>query len=145
MPADNHLIKKVADLYDCLDLEIRNSQPLAGRCKACGQCCDFGKSDHRLFVTTPALIYLAANLAVENLKPMPTSRCPYNHAGKCTVYKHRFAACRIFCCSADPDFQSRLSESALKKLKSLCAEFQIHYRYVDLPTALNNPLAACST
>ena len=142
MPADNRLLKKVADIYDCLDLQICNSQPLAGRCQACGRCCDFGKSDHRLFVTTPELIYLAANLAVKNLKPMPTGRCPYNHADKCTVYKHRFAACRILCCSADPDFQSRLSESALKKLKSLCAEFQIPYRYVDLPTALNNPLAA---
>jgi len=81
------------------------------------------KVDHHLFVTPPELMYLTANLGVENIKSMPTNRplggkCPYNIEGKCTVYEYRFAACRIFCCDADADFQSELSESALKKLKS---------------------------
>jgi hypothetical protein len=65
------------------------------------------------------------------------SRCPYNVGGKCTVYEYRFAGCRIFCCNADADFQSRLSESALKKLKSLCTKFQIPYSYLDLADALS--------
>ena len=135
--ADNRLIEKVAEIYDWLDVQVRRCSELAGACKSCGNCCDFDGFDHRLFVTPPELMYLTANLGDENIKPMPTSRCPYNIGGKCTVYEYRFAGCRIFCCNGDADFQSRLSESALKKLKSVCTEFQIPYRYTDLATALN--------
>lgn len=138
MRDNGQLLKKVAEVYDWLDLQIRESTRLAGVCDACGKCCDFESFDHRLFVTPPELMYLAANLGAENIRPMTTSRCPYNIGGKCTVYKYRFAGCRIFCCKADTDFQSRLSESALKKFKSICTEFRVPYRYNDLPTALNS-------
>ncbi|GAJ10797.1 unnamed protein product [marine sediment metagenome] len=143
---NNRLLGKVAEIYTWLDTKIRDNNKLTGQCKACGKCCDFGSPDqgfdHRLFVTSPELMYLttgqqAANLGAENIKSMPTKRCPYNIDGKCTVYEYRFAGCRIFYCNADADFQSELSESALKKLKSLCVEFQIPYRYTDLATALN--------
>lgn len=139
---NKRLLGKVAEIYTWLNAQIRDNDLLTGQCKACGKCCDFDKFDHHLFVTPPELMYLttgqqAANLGAENIKSMPTNRCPYNIDGKCTVYEYRFAACRIFCCDADADFQSELSESALKKLKSLCTEFQIPYRYTDLATALN--------
>jgi hypothetical protein len=65
-----------------------------------------------------------------------TCRCPYQVDGKCTVYPHRFAACRIFCCKGNAGFQSELTETVLKKFKALCDEFNIPYRYEDLPTAL---------
>ena len=136
--ADNRLIEKVAKIYDRLDVQVRRCSELAGACKACGNCCDFDGFDHRLFVTPPELMYLTANLGAENTRPMPTSRCPYNIGGRCTVYEYRFAGCRIFYCNGDADFQSRLSESALKKLKSVCTEFQIPYRYTDLASALNS-------
>jgi Fe-S-cluster containining protein len=143
----NHqLIKKVAEIYKWLDSQIRESVHLAGICNTCGKCCDFAQFDHRLFVTTPELMYLAANLGAENVKPMTTGRgstplttgCPYNVGGKCTIYKYRFSGCRIFSCKGDTDFQSRLSESTLKKFKSLCTDLQIPYRYTDLATALND-------
>lgn len=134
---DSQLLKRVAEIYKWLDSQISNNSDLAGTCSACGKCCDFAQSGHRLFVTTPEMMYLAASLGAENIKPMTTSRCPYNIGGKCTVYEYRFAGCRIFCCKADADFQSRLSESALRKFKSICTEFQIPYRYSDLATALN--------
>ena len=134
---NNRVLEKVAEIYAWLDAQIRDNNKLTGRCKACGKCCDFDKFDHHLFVTPPELMYLTANLGAENIKSMPTNRCPYNIDGKCTVYEYRFAACRTFCCDADADFQSELSESALKKLKSLCVEFQIPYHYTDLATALN--------
>jgi len=134
---NTHLLKRVAEIYNWLDSQISNNSDLAGMCSACGKCCDFAQLGHRLFVTTPELMYLAANLGAENIKPMTTSQCPYNIGGKCTVYEYRFAGCRIFCCKADADFQSGLSESALKKFKSIYTEFQIPYRYTDLATALN--------
>jgi len=146
-------VKKVTEIYKWLDREIRNNADLAGQCDACGRCCNFENPDctcehgfdHRLFVTTVEVIYLTMNLGAENIKPMATSRgsttltirCPYNIDGKCTIYEYRFAGCRIFCCKADKDFQSRLSESVLKKFKSVCTEFGVPYRYIDLAGALN--------
>jgi len=145
------LLQKVAEIYTWLDAQIRDNNKLTGQCKACGKCCDFGGPapeseqgfDHLLFVTPPELMYLAEGLSPENIKSMPRNRCPYNIDGKCTVYEYRFASCRIFYCSADADFQSELSESALKKLKSLCTEFQIPYRYTDLASALNTRDSQC--
>jgi len=163
------ILKRVAEIYNWLDREIRSNADLAGQCNACGKCCNFenpaGTSehgfDHRLFVTTPEMIYLTMNLGAEKIKPMVTSRgstlstwfdfahhkslktgtltirCPYNIDGKCTIYEYRFAGCRIFCCKADTDFQSRLSESVLKKFKSICTELGVPYRYIYLAGALN--------
>lgn len=139
MQSNDRLIKKVAEIYDRLEWQISNNSELAGQCKACGKCCDFDGFEHRLFVTPPELIYLAENLGSEHLKPMTTNRCPYNIDGRCGIYKYRFACCRIFCCRGDKDFQSRLSESVLKKFKSICEEFAIDYRYTDLAPALKNP------
>lgn len=133
---NNQLLKKVAEIYKWLDSQISNNSKLAGVCSTCGKCCDFAHFDHRLFVTTLEIMYLAANLGAENVKPMKTSRCPYNIGGKCSVYEHRFSGCRIFSCRGDTDFQSKLSERALKKFKTLCQEFQITYRYTDLATVL---------
>ena len=149
----SQLLARVREIYDWLDSQIREAPDLAGRCDACGKCCNFGglasdceqepgpvceqQFNHLLFVTTPEVMYFAVSLGAENMKPMLTSRCPYNISGECTVYEHRFAGCRIFCCKADTDFQSRLSESALKKFKSICTEFHIPYRYTDLATGLN--------
>jgi len=141
-------LKKVAEIYNWLDLQMANNSDLIGQCKGCGECCVFDEPasankqrfDHRLFLTTPELIYLTANLGGEGIKPMLTSHCPYNIGGKCSIYKYRFAGCRIFYCRGDKDFQSRLSESALKRFKLVCEEFGIAYNYTDLATALNNPV-----
>ena len=135
--ADSRLLERIAEIYEWLESQIRRTDSLAGACKCCGDCCDFDAFDHRLFVTPPELTYLAAKLGAESAKPMTAGRCPYNIDGKCSVHEHRFAGCRIFCCSGDADFQSEMSEAALARLKSICTEFRIPYRYADLATALN--------
>ena len=132
------LLERVAEIYKWLDLQVCSASNMAGTCRACGDCCDFEGFDHRLFITPPEMIYLAANLGVGNVKPMTSSRCPYNNDGKCTIYEYRFSGCRIFCCSGDADFQSNLSEAVLEKLKSICEEFQLPYRYTDLAAGLNS-------
>lgn len=139
--AKGQLGKKVAEIYDWLETQISNSNK-KGQCRACGECCDLDSFGHRLFITPPELMYLGANLGDEKIKPMPTGRCPYIVEGKCTVYEYRFAACRIFYCGGDANFQSELSENALKKLKSLCVELQIPYRYSGLADALNGFVSA---
>lgn len=135
--ADSRMLERVAEVYDWLERQIRQNDSLSGTCKSCGDCCDFEAFDHRLFVTLPELAYLTAYLDAEKIKAMPSGRCPYNIAGKCSIYERRFAGCRIFCCDGDADFQGELSESAMARLKSICADFRIPYRYTDLATALN--------
>ena len=135
---NDQLLKKVADIYAWLDEQIHHCGELAGACKICGDCCDFEGFDHRLFITPPELMYLAAHREPDEFKPMPGSRCPYNKDGKCEVYEHRFAACRIFCCHADVDFQSVLSETSLERFKAICMEFRIPYGYTEVAEALNS-------
>jgi len=124
----------VAQVYDWIDSQISQNP---AQCQACGKCCDFESYDHHLFVTSPELIYFAAKLDPDKIKPMPSGRCPYNIDDRCTVYPYRFAGCQIFSCKADKDFQSRLSTQAIEKFKSICNRFNIPYRYTDLATALN--------
>lgn len=132
------VVQRVAAVYEWLDTQLQGSADQAPPCDACGKCCDFETFDHRLFVTPPELIYLAAKLDGEKVKPMPTGRCPYNIILACSIYDYRFAGCRIFCCKGDNDFQSALSEAALEKFKAICTDFGIPYRYLDLAAALNN-------
>jgi len=136
MPTDSQIeiAGAVAEIYDWIDSQT-NQNPT--QCDACGKCCDFESYGHRLFVTSPELIYFAAKLEPDKIKPMPAGRCPYNIGGKCTVYQYRFAGCRIFSCKTDKDFQGRLSEQAVENFKSICNRFNIPYCYTDLPTALN--------
>ena len=132
------LIEKVAGIYNWLDNQLLTSDSSSEPCTACGKCCDFDSFDHRLFITSPEIYYFRSKIGDENLKPMVNGNCPYNLDGKCSVYKDRFAGCRIFSCKGNPDSQSRLSEAVLKKLKSVCTDYNIPYRYVDLKTALND-------
>lgn len=127
------IANEVAAVYSQLDGQIK-TQP--GDCSACGDCCDFESFGHRLFVSSPEMVYLRQNLEI---KPMLTSRCPYQVDNKCTIYPHRFAACRIFFCKANEEFQSKLSEDALEEFKSLCTQLGLPYSYSDLGTALNSP------
>jgi Fe-S-cluster containining protein len=132
------LVQKVGQIYAGLDAEIKENKNLSPDCIGCGECCDFERFGHLLFVTTPELIFLKENIAPEKIKTMQTSICPYQKEGKCTIYPFRFAGCRIFFCRGDKDFQSRLSESAVKTFKTLCTEFSIPYIYSDLKQALKN-------
>jgi Fe-S-cluster containining protein len=140
-PEERHaqIVRSVEQLYDWLARELDSNRKLSGSCAACGKCCDFDAYDHRLYITVPELIYLAANVPEGKLEVMASGRCPYNHEGKCTIHELRFASCRIFYCMGDSDFQSNLTERALAKLKAICEELDIPYRYMDLRVALNDP------
>jgi len=76
-PDRRRLIEEVAAVYEWIDAQLRQHAERAGRCNACGACCDFATYDHRLFVTTPELMYLATGLNAKELKQMSAGRCPY--------------------------------------------------------------------
>ncbi len=133
----DRIAQQVARIYNWLDQCLAQSADDSEQCAACGRCCDFDAFDHRLFVTSPEIVYFEHHLQPSRRKPMPGGICPHKTAGKCSVYPHRFAGCRIFCCKTDPALQSRLSEQVSRKFKELCIQFKIPYRYCDLKTALN--------
>ena len=119
------IIERVSEIYNWIDQQLANKD-IAGSCEVCGKCCDFESYDHRLYVTTPEIIYFVEK------------RCCYQVDGKCSVHAYRFSGCRIFCCKGKATFQSELTEAAIKKFKGLCAELQIPYCYIELPAAFKN-------
>lgn len=141
LKTNEEIRRRVELVYQWLDERLVAKNTLAGNCSACGRCCDFESFDHRLFVTTPEVLYLADKMGSRNIKQVAGGRCGYLFDGKCTIYRHRFAACRIFCCGGDAGFQSELAEEVVKKFKALCEKFDIPYRYADLSMALKQPVS----
>ncbi len=137
------IVARVAELYAWIDRAVKELDHIAEPCRACGQCCDFLAYDHRLFVTTPELIFFQAQLT-EPLRSMTTGCCPYQEQGRCSVYDIRFLGCRIFGCGRPCGWQNEVMETALQRLKVLCDEFEIPYQYMDLARTLNNNAARFS-
>jgi Fe-S-cluster containining protein len=138
-PADT--AEKVAQIYRWIDEQVaKMTAGVDQPCVGCGQCCDFVRYGHRLFVTTPEMIYLAHNLKPDPVRRMPGDACPYMENDKCTIHPHRFSGCRIFFCNPDvsEEKQALLSEAAVRKFKRICDEHRIPYRYTDLKAALNS-------
>jgi Fe-S-cluster containining protein len=129
--------REVKQVYDWLDFALEGNRSTDQECTTCGKCCNFKQFGHRLFVTSPELLYLSENLLAEKLKHMDTNTCPYNIEGRCSIYNFRFAGCRIFFCGGPANFQSEISEITLNKFKRICEEFDIQYRYADIKDALN--------
>ncbi len=130
------IVKKVSEVYEWIDSQLAEGVRLAGECTACGRCCDFEAFGHKLFVTSAEVLHFSAAHGGA-LKEMTGGRCPYNVGGRCASYESRFAGCRIFSCTADADFQSGLTEAAIKRFKSLCVEYNVPYRYMDIASALS--------
>ena len=130
------LIARVAELYTWIDGELGSQPGLAGQCQGCGRCCNFEAYDHRLFVTTPELLYFQHHLGARPVRAMTDGTCPYQEQGRCTIHTFRFAGCRIFCSHGSEEFQGALTERVLTRLKALCVEFELPYRYMDLKAAL---------
>ena len=132
------ILKEAAEVYKWLQQELETNPQQAGKCLACGKCCDFDTFDHRLFVTSPELIFLVENLKPDQVRKMTKGCCPYNIDGKCGIYDLRFAGCRIFSCKGSSEFQANLSEASIARFKSICDRFETPYFYTDLKTALNS-------
>jgi len=128
---NTEISKAVENVYEWID-----SQRIDHTCTGCGDCCNFTKYDHLLFVTGVELTHFAEAIGTENVKPMQNGICPYMSDGKCTVYKSRFAGCRIFQCKGNDDQQGEVMEKALTKLKKIGDEFEADYSYMDLSKGL---------
>lgn len=132
MKNHSQLISDVQAVYNWLQGELAAlDQP----CTACGECCDFDAFGHRLYVTTPELIYFQHFLGPE-IKEMTAGVCPYRIDGKCSVYPYRFSGCRIFSCKGDAENENAICEQAVSKFKDLCDQYKLPYRYLYLKDGL---------
>jgi hypothetical protein len=128
----SQIIQEVDAVYHWLDEQLAQ---MDSSCRACGDCCDFESFGHKLYVTTPELIYFQHHLDLR-IKEMSTGVCPYRMDGKCTVYPYRFSGCRIFSCKGDTEKENALCEQAISKFKTLCNEYPVPYHYVYLKSGL---------
>lgn len=142
MSRNEQIAVRVSEIYKWIEQQQLANKEIAGQCAACGKCCDFESYDHRLYVTTPEIIYFVEKLGLANIRQMTTGQCSYQIDGECGVHAYRFSGCRIFCCKGEAGFQSELTEAAIKKFKALCEKLQIPYRYVELPVALKSAVTA---
>ena len=132
MTKESQIIESVHSIYQWLENELAK---LIQSCAACGTCCDFESFGHRLYVTTPELIYFQQFIGPK-IKPMTVCVCPYRIEGKCTVYPYRFAGCRIFTCKGDVQKENAVCEETVRRFKTLCDDYGIPYQYIDLETGL---------
>ena len=126
------LIQEVDAIYQWLDEQLAE---MDSSCRACGDCCDFESFGHKLYVTTPELVYFQNHLD-HPVKAMSADVCPYRIDGKCTVYPYRFSGCRIFSCKGDTEKENALCEQTISKFKTLCNEYPIPYLYLYLKSGL---------
>ncbi|MBN1816489.1 MAG: YkgJ family cysteine cluster protein [Sedimentisphaerales bacterium] len=142
VPAEtnNRIVQEVEAVYQWIDRQIGVlACSIQDGCMVCGKCCDFETYDHRLFVTTPEIVYFSARMDQDEMRIMTGGVCPYLYGGKCSVHNHRFAGCRIFLCkeSLSSQQQAQLSEESLRRFKGICQTYDLPYRYGDLKTALS--------
>ncbi len=124
----------VEQVYRDIDEKLGATKPW---CNNCGRCCDFTRYDHRLYATTLEILYLLKGLAtLGDAQPAENEKdgaCPYHDDKGCIIRPYRTAGCRIFFCqSLDPDYQHKLTEQSLARLRELHHEFSAVYYYADL-------------
>ncbi len=100
-------------------------------CESCGQCCDFAKMEHRLYVSTGELALLYSQPAPQ---PAKLWRCPYQIDKKCLARKHRPLGCRVFFCRSP--LKEDFYEQFHRKTVQLHRQFSVPYFYAELTGAL---------
>lgn len=104
-------------------------------CKACGACCDFAASGHRLYVSSGELALLTATRPPGPLVP---GRCPYQVDGRCTVRPVRALGCRLFFCdSRAQEAFPKDYETHHRNLRRLHDAAGLPYIYAELTAALD--------
>jgi uncharacterized protein len=131
----------VEQLYAIVDQHLAGAE---SDCEACGQCCQFEKFNHRLFVTSLEMLYLIQGVeklgleVKESLKCVGQSstlqfRCPFQKGNQCVARAFRPTGCRIFFCRGlDKNYQHELAEETLRQLRQFHQQFKAVYYYADL-------------
>ena len=126
---------RVLEIYREADAAVAAAGPV---CVASGRCCRFKEYGHKLFLSNlEADVLLAA--APPYQRPLSADFCPFQKDNLCTAREPRPLACRVYFC--DPNYQARsheITETYLRRLKALAAEFDLDWQYAPLHHFLNH-------
>jgi Fe-S-cluster containining protein len=125
---------QMKQLYESADLFITDQKPT---CWNHGDCCQFEKYGHRLYVTSIELAYFRQGHRDNWLTPNGSGSCPHQIGGRCMAREHRPLGCRIFFCDPNAQaWQGPLYERSIVELKRMGSALGIEYRYVEWLSAL---------
>lgn len=121
------VVEAMGAFYEQLDARITKKE---ATCWNKGQCCRFGRFEHRLYVTALEVCYYLAKGA-----PPPAvtdDACPHAHQGRCHARDRRPLGCRIFYCDTRAQqWQGPLTEDQLTRLRAMHHELDVPYFYAD--------------
>jgi Fe-S-cluster containining protein len=128
-------------IYEELDAEVRTLGP---RCDLSGRCCRFEEYGHTLFVSSLEAALLVAD-APEPSRTLDSGlTCPWQDGqGRCTARSARPLGCRLYFC--DPSYQdhmSELSETFVRRLKTLANRRGLPWDYAPLHHQLRHAFDA---
>lgn len=129
--AEEKFLSALDRLYTLVDTTVAARRWV---CTACGDCCDFATSGHRLYLSTGELALLTAT---DPPQPPSPGRCPYQLNRRCTVRTVRALGCRLFFCdpAAREAFQHHY-EIYHRQIRRLHDAHGLPYCYVELAAAL---------
>jgi Fe-S-cluster containining protein len=124
-------------LHALIAAEVALRKPI---CLASGQCCNFDRYDHRLFVTGLDVAWCVRSLRARQGPPATAESvalakargdCPFLLDGRlCGAHLERPLGCRIFFCDRTArDWQEDLYARTHKALAEVHERFAIPYRY----------------
>ena len=125
-------MQALAAIYAEADAELA---AVPARCWGGGACCRFDIADHRLYVTTAELAFLA--LAGTPPSPIRPGRCPYQLGPRYTARANRPLGCRIYFCDKGLEYHLSLIYQRMHEgIRQLHSQADVAYHYVELTAAL---------
>ena len=151
-PLPTGLEERIRDLFSDVDARIRT---LGVGCWAHGDCCDFERSEHRLYASQLEIAFVRetrggdldaaargdrpgnANATDRQHLQQNERLCPFWIDGRCTERERRPLGCRTFFC--DPRYRDAveaLYEEYLAKLRLLADAYGVPWGYRPFVAAL---------
>ncbi len=122
----NDVFTELSLIYDRVTTHI-NKQNLI--CNMRGVCCDFYKTDHRLYATKLEIDYMLFCSS----KPIGVApkKCPWFLDGRCNARQGRVLGCRAYFCTNE-GASSEIYELFYQEIKALHKKWHIEYLYVPV-------------
>lgn len=126
------LFDRLESLYKNLGQDLKQ---LPQPCTTCGNCCNFQKAEHRLYVTSLEMAYLLEHAPNFNPHLLEKDICPYQLNHLCSVRNHRMLGCRTFFSKHKAEDRIRfetIHEKYLAKIRIIYKEEQLKWEYKDV-------------
>ncbi len=125
LPLSPRLRRALESIYEELNGEVAS---LGVTCWVSGVCCDFERTDHRLYASSVELAYVLE----AHRGPLPFSGrlCPFWKDGQCTERERRPLGCRTYFC--DDRYRDRLEdlyEKYYSRLKAAAENEEFEWSY----------------